>query len=338
MTKKLISVIIINWNGKKHLSYCLSSLERINYPNFEVIVVDNASIDGSVEYIKKNFSQVKVIQNKKNLGFAEANNIGFKKAKGEYILLLNNDTKVTPNFLTELVRVMESDKKIGAVQPKIIFMDSKRLQAGGSFLTKTGFLYHFGCQKNPDDKKYNQPLEIFSTSGSCLLIRRKVIEKVGLFDPDFFCYFEETDFCWRVWLAGYKILYLPTAMIYHKGSQTARRLKLSFVEFHSFKNRICSLIKNLGALELFKILPVHLIFCQLAVLGFFIKGQLADAWAIYKAIGWNFLCLRETLEKRRKIQGKIRKISDRRLMPKIKRPVRPLYYYYLFKGLEKYED
>jgi len=335
---KLISVIIVNWNGKKHLSYCLPSLEKIDYPNFEVIVIDNGSTDGSVEYVKKNFPKVKIIQNRKNLGFAKANNIGFEKAKGEYILLLNNDTEVAPAFLTKLVDAMKRDKKIGAIQPKIVLMDSGKLQAGGAFLTNTGFLYHFGYGKDPTDRKYNQQMEIFSANGSCILVKREVIEKVGLFDPDFFCYFEETDFCWRVWLAGYKIVYVPGSVIYHKGAQTAKRLKSSFVNYHSFKNRIASLIKNLGLAELFKTMPTHLLFCRLAFFAFLVMGKFSNAWAIQKAIGWNFLHLGKTLEKRKRIQDKIRKISDRELMSRIKRSVRPLYYCHLFNGLKKYED
>jgi len=335
---KLVSVIIVNWNGEKHLSYCLPSLEKIDYSSFEIIVVDNGSTDDSVKYVETHFPKIKIIQNKKNLGFAKANNIGLKKAKGECILFLNSDTKVTPNFLTRLIKVMEKDKKIGVVQPKIVFMDSGKLQAGGAFLTNTGFLYHFGYGRNPDEKKYNQQTEILSANGSCMLAKREAIEKVGLFDPDFFCYFEETDFCWRAWLAGYKIVYVPDSVICHKGAQTAKRLKSNFINYHSFKNRIASLIKNLGSVELFKTMPTHLLFCQLAFFAFLVMGRFSNAWAVQKAIGWNFLHLGKTLEKRRKVQDRIRKISDRELMSKIKRPVRPLYYYHLLSGLKEYED
>ena len=341
MINSLVSIVIVNWNGKKHLSYSLSSLKKINYPSFEVIVVDNGSTDGSIELVNsltRNKKIIKLIKNKKNLGFAEANNIGFREAKGKYVLLLNNDTKVTPDFLKKLVDVMNENKKIGVVQPKIVFMDSKKLQAGGAFLTNTGFLYHFGYGKNPDEKKYNQPMDIFSANGSCMLVKREVIERVGLFDPDFFCYFEETDFCWRVWLAGYKIIYVPSSVIYHKGAQTAKRLKSSFVNYHSFKNRIASLIKNLGPAELFKTMPTHFLFCQLAFFAFLVMGKFSSDWAIQKAIGWNFLHLGNTLEKRKKIQNKIRKVSDRELMSKIKRSIKPLYYCHLFSGLKKYED
>lgn len=338
MEKPLVSIIIVNWNGLEHLKICFSSLTKLKYSNFETILVDNGSTDGSVEYVKKNYPKVILVQNKKNLGFAEANNVGFKKAGGEYILLLNNDVKVTSDFLTKLVQVLEAGAKIGVGQPKIILLGSKRLQSGGAFLTSTGFLYHFGREKNPSDKKYNQQMPIFSANGSCMLIRREVIEKVGLFDPDLFCYFEESDFCWRAWLAGYKTLYIPSAVIWHKGGRTSRRFKSSFIQYHSFKNRICSLIKNLGRFELLKILPVHLMFCQLAAIGLFFKGGLSTGWAVQRAIAWNIVHLKKTLKKRKKIQGKIRKISDKELMPKVKKFVRPLYFYYLLIGLGSYKD
>lgn len=344
--KELVSIIIVNWNGKKQLADCLSSLEKIDYPSMEIIVVDNGSTDGSKKEIQKSKSKYqnnnlkfKIILNKKNLGFAKANNQGFKKAKGEYVLILNNDTKVTPDFLTKLVQVIKSDEKIGVVQPKIIFSDSGRLQAGGAFLTKTGFLHHLGFGKNPNDVKYNQPLQIFSANGACMLVRRQVIEKVGLFDPDFFCYFEETDFCWRVWLSGYQIVYAPRSVIYHRGRQTAIKLSSSFIAYHSFKNRICSLIKNLGTPKLVKTLPLNLLFSQATTLAYLVGGELLSAFAIQKAILWNMLNLRKTLKKRKKIQVSLRKISDSSFIPALTKSPRLSYYHHLFRGtIKDYEE
>jgi GT2 family glycosyltransferase len=334
----LVSIIIINWNGKNHLKKCFDSLEKLDYPNFEIILVDNNSSDESVEFTKKNYPRFKIIQNKRNLGFAKANNIGFKEAKGKYILLLNNDTKVTTELLSKLVNAIKKDRRIGIIQPKIIFMGSGKLQAGGTFLTNSGFLYHFGNWKNPNDKKYNQPKEIFSANGSCMLARREVIEKIDLFDPDFFAYFEETDFCWRTLLAGWKIIYLPAAKVYHKGGETAQKLNSSFIQFHSFKNRICSIIKNLEIQNLVKILVVHLQFCNLGSLAFLVTGKFSEAWAIQKAIWWNVWHIKKTLRKRKNVQADIRKIKDKDFIPYLKKKVRPSYYYYLFKGLEKYND
>ncbi len=330
----LVSIIIPNYNGREYLENCFSSLAKLNYSNYEIILVDNDSKDGSIKFTKDNYPQIKVIHNKKNLGFAEANNIGYYEAKGDYILFLNNDIVVNPNFLTVLVEEIEKEKYIGGVQPKILQMNNhKKLDCVGGFLTSTGALYHFGYGKNADSPKYNQRLLIFSMKGAAMLFKREVLEKVGLFDKSFFAYFEETDLCHRIWLAGYKIFYVPRAIIYHKGGGTSGKMNSSYIQFNSFKNRINSYIKNLGWLELLKILPLNIFFC-LAVSIVYPRYFIA----IHKAIWWNIRHIKETLEKRKNVQSNIRVISDKIFMPYLKKKVRPSYYYHLLKSLKDYED
>ncbi|MDP2947696.1 MAG: glycosyltransferase family 2 protein [Nanoarchaeota archaeon] len=336
MNEDLVSIIIINLNGKKWLDGCFCSLKKINYANYEIILVDNGSNDGSIEFVKENYPQVKIIQNEKNLGFAEANNIGYQNARGKYIFLLNNDTKVEPDFLTILVEEIKKDKNIGGVQPKIVLLDNpQELDSVGGFLTFTGFLYHFGYRRNASDFKYNQKMEIFYMKGAAMLLKKESLEKVGLFDKDFFAYFEETDLCHRLWLAGYKIKYIPQSVVYHKMGGTSLKINIGFIQFHSFKNRINSYIKNLGLVELLKILPLHLFLCLMISL---VKPEYFKA--IHKAIWWNILHIKETFQKRKIIQRDIRKIKDKDFIPNFKRKVRFSYYYYLFiKGfLKKYED
>ena len=335
--KPLVSIIIVNWNGKEYLTDCLNSLQNISYPNYEIILVDNASTDEYVEYVKDNFPEILIIKNKKNLGYAEANNKGVHKANGEYILFLNNDTTVKSDFITELVKVMESDPGIGVCQSKILLMDNpKRLDCVGAYLTLSGFLYHLGWGKLDD---YNKVIEVFSSKGACMLSKREVLDKVGLFDEDFFAYFEETDLCWRVWLAGYKILFVPSSIIYHKVGATSSRMPSSFIQFHSFKNRICSLIKNLETINLLKILPVHLLFCIGGIFIYLSKLEFKTSLAIVKAILWNIKNVGNTLKKRSLVQRKIRKISDVSIMPIIMKKADFRYYYYLFAGkLEKYQQ
>ncbi len=327
---KKVSIIIVNWNGIFHLRKCLPGLNKINYPNFEIIVVDNASTDGSIEYIKKNYPKIKIIVNKKNLGFAGGNNVGYKKTTGDYILFLNNDTTVTNNFVTKLVNKIGEDSRYAGVQAKILSMDNNnRLDSVGAFLTNTGFLYHYGYYQL-NKKSYDKIKLLYTAKGACMLFRRAVIESVGLFDGDFFAYFEETDFCHRVWLAGYTIGYAPEAIIYHKIGGTSNNMNNAFIQFHSFKNRINSYIKNLGPIELIKILPLHLLLCEIAAIIFIIRNRFDLFIGINKAIYWNIRNIKNTLRKRRIIQTKIRKIKDKDLMTIIKRnpPVR--YYYYLF--------
>jgi len=314
---KLISAIIVNWNGKKHLSYCLSSLEKIDYPNFEVILVDNGSTDGSVEYVEKNFSQVKIIRNQKNLGFAEANNIGAKEARGEYLLFLNNDTRVIPNFLDKLVLRMEEDATIGMCQGKLLLMDEPgKLDVLGGYLTSTGFLKHIGLN-GTDRGQYNQEREIFSPRGACMMIQHSLFERLGGFDKDFFAYFEETDLAWRVWLAGYRIVYIPQSVVYHKVGATTQSLSFSFIQYHSYKNRIRSLIKNLELKNLFLLLSFHIFLCLALVFISLLCLKPKRARAISRAIGWNIKHIKATLRKRRFVQSQIRKVRDKDVFSRV---------------------
>ena len=210
ISKPLVSIIIVNWNGGEVFRQCLQTLSGLTYPKFEIILVDNGSTDGSQEYyqvFKSLVRKVKVVKNKTNLGFAPANNQGVKLARGEYVLLLNNDTKVEANFLHKMVARMQSDPSIGALQPKIYMIDNpNNLDNAGSFLTWTGFLYHWGFG-SIDTAEFSKERLVYSAKGACLLTRKEIIAKLGLFDDAFVSYFEESDFCGRIWLAGYKVIY-----------------------------------------------------------------------------------------------------------------------------------
>lgn len=318
----LISIIIVNWNGGEVFAGCLKSLSEISYPNWELIVVDNGSTDGSEKINETQISNhnLQIINNKKNLGFAKANNQGVELAMGKYILLLNNDTKVEPDFLSKLVKRVEEDPKVAVIQPKIMLMDKPGyLDNAGSFLTRIGFLQHWGFMEK-DGPEFNQEKEIFSAKGACMLIRKEIIDKIALFDKDFFSYFEESDFCWRVWLAGYKVLFFPDAMIYHKVGFTIRRLNVLLINYHYYKNRICSLIKNLEGKNLILILIPH-IFISMTIFGAFLfKGQFKNSFFIIKALSWNIVNLLDTLKKREKVK-KIKVIKDWELFQKVLHPI-----------------
>lgn len=323
MSKPLVSIIIVNWNGGEVFENCLKSLSKIDYPNWELIVVDNGSTDGS-EKLPQNYKSpirnYKLIKNKTNLGFALPNNQGYKRSKGRYILLLNNDTKVSPDFLNVLVEKMEKEKELGVVQPKIFVMDRpKYLDNAGSFLTRTGFLQHWGFGRK-DGKEFNTEREIFSAKGACMLIRRELIEKTGLFDEEFVSYMEESDFCWRAWLLGYKVKYYPKTHIYHKVGMTSKRMSQIRINYHSMKNRIASLHKNLEIKNLLLILGLHtLLVCGL---GFYylLKLQLGKAGMIFKAILWDVRNLPKLTGKRKAVQ-KLRVKTDREIFESIMRKV-----------------
>lgn len=334
-SRPLISIIIVNLSGKYLLLECLGSLKKSTYKNMEVIVVDNGSVDDSREYLKKEKimrRKIILIENRENLGFAEANNQGVKKAKGEYILLLNNDTVTTPDFLEVLLKKINQNSSIAVVQPKIIFYNTHRLQSGGAFFTPLGFLYYFGYGQDPKHPRYNKRMELFSANGACMLIRKSVIDEIGLFDNDFFAYYEETDFCHRVWLAGYEAMYEPTAVIFHKGSQTSRKMNSEFVYFHSFKNKLMSSIKNFESGTLLKLVPTMILLYIFLIITYLLTLQRKSAFGVIRSLAWNIFYLPRILIKREKIQ-KMRKVEDKTYLRKVSRPFNIRYYFNMF--LEK---
>lgn len=336
----LVSIIIVSWNARENLQECLSSLFKISYKNYEVILVDNASSDDSVDFVKSRYPKIKIVQSNKNIGFAGGNNLGFKKAQGKYILFLNNDTIVTKDFLSRLVNFMEKRDDVGILQPKILFhrpgMDlHHKINSIGSFLLSSGFLYHLDYGKNNKTKK--EPYEIFSAYGACFLAKKSLLHKIGLFDDRYFAYFEETDLCHRTWLSGSKVMILPDILIYHKGAKTAQKLPSAFIQFHSFKNRIYTFLKNLDRKNLIKIFIPHLLVCEISSLLYLIFGKPSYTFAIQKAILWNIFNLNTLLKERRKVQKTLRRIKDGDFIPKLTKKVDIKYYYYLSSGnLENY--
>lgn len=235
--QKKVYIIILNWNGKNDTLECLKSLEKINYGNYKIIAVDNGSSDGSVFEIKEKHPQTIIIENKKNLGFAGGNNIGIKYAindEVDYVLLINNDTTVEENFLNELVNVGESDKKTGILGPKICYYDEPKIiwSAGGNVNWLKNKGVHIGLNE-VDRGQYNKTKEADYLTGCCLLIKREVIEKIGVLSEDYFLYYEDTDFCLRAKNAGYKCVFVSGSKIYHKVSRSTKPGSSSYIYYHT---------------------------------------------------------------------------------------------------------
>ncbi len=340
MDEPLVSVIIVNWNGRKYLDDCLGSLARDTYKNKEILFVDNASSDDSVGYVKKYYPHFILILNNRNLGYAEGHEIAIKKANGKFILLLSMDTIVEKNSLTELIKTIRLSNNIGAVQPKLLMYPQKHMiDSIGAFFLMTGILYHYGREKDPNKPIYNKSMEIFSAKGACLLFRKEALAKTGLFDKDYFAYFEETDLCHRIWLAGYRIIYSPYAVVYHKGGGSSKQMMPSFIYFHSYKNRICTYIKNLSFKYLVVVLFYTLFMYELATIIYLLRRKFHNALAVQQAIIWNIVNLKKTLEKRKYIQTKIRVKKDDEFLPQLIKPVHFRYYYnIMFGGLKTYRD
>lgn len=331
----LVSVVIVNWNGLKLLTDCLKTLAKISYPNIELIVVDNGSTDGSVAFVKKQYPKAKIVQCKTNLGFAKANNLGVDKATGEYILFLNNDTKVPKNFLEPLVEALDTNPAWGLVQPKIVLPNGQKIDSVGSYLTDSGFLYHFGYYKSPEDKLFKKQRPIYSAKGACMLARHDLLKKIGVFDESFFAYFEETDLCHKVWLSGYQVWYVPGSLIYHLGGETSNRLPSAFVQYHSFKNRLWVLTKNLELNNLLMIVPINIILCLAAVMMYLVKGHWRLSIAILKSLWWYITNIEMIINQRKLVQNKLRKVSEKQYWQMIYQELDVKYLYLLFSGLDR---
>ncbi len=238
----LISVIILNWNGKECLPSCLRSVKGQSYPNLEIILVDNASTDGSLDDMHHLFPDLRVIANPKNLGYGGGNNRGIEEARGEYVFILNNDTELENDCVEWLWKGIERDERTGTATPKILLYDRRdMIDAAGLTIYPDGLSIGRGhCEAQT---KYGRREEVFSGSGCASLYRKKMLDEIGLFDEDFFAYAEDTDLGWRARLAGWKAYYVPEATVYHHHSRqfgTYSTRKAFLVE----RNRIWVALKN----------------------------------------------------------------------------------------------
>lgn len=288
-TYPLVSIISINFNGPDVTAEMIRSFDGVTYPNYEIIIVDNASTRGNVDQLKEDFPSIKLIKSKENLGFAGGNNLGIREAKGDYILLLNNDTEVDPGFLEPLVKKLEENHKIGAVSPKIIFHHTPNMLqfTGISEITKyttrsTG--WGFGQM---DEGQFDEDKESFFAHGAAMMIPRRVIDKVGMMAEIYFLYYEEMDWGKRIRNAGYKIFYVHNAKIYHKESvSTGRESPLK--TYYMNRARIIYLRRQVKGIHLFiAYLYQMLIAFPKNVLVYLIKGRFDLLRAYLRAWGWN---------------------------------------------------
>lgn len=237
---ELISVIIVNWNGERYLHECLESVLAQNYQPLEIIVVDNGSGDRSVQIIRTDYPQVNVIEPGKNLGFAAGNNVGIRRAKGRYIVLLNNDAEMEGPCVSEMMRAINGNERYGACATRIrLKFEQGLLDAAGIVVCADGL--SIGRGRLEPAERYNREEEVFFASGCCMMCRREMLEDVRIgedyFDESFFMYADDTDLGWRAWLQGWKTIYAPDAVVHHLHSASSDNyspLKAFLVE----RNRI----------------------------------------------------------------------------------------------------
>ena len=332
----LTSIIVVNFNGQKYILNCLKSIFKNNYPNYEIIVVDNNSTDGSIEAIWENYKSKKnlqVLNLKKNFGPAYARNQGVKKARGEYLGFLDNDTFVHPDWIKNAIPEFEKNQKLGIVQCKLLLANEKnKIDYVGEFLGQNGFLIQIAKGGDEDKGQFEQKMPIMAAKSAGMFIRKKVFDQIGGFDGDYFIYVEETDLGWRSWLAGYETLLIPKSIVYHESGTSTVILGKSRTDFnskfHGTKNYILTLFKNLGTFNLWRILSVH-IFLWIGLAWFMLLlGKRKQFLWIHQGIFWNVLNFRKNLKKRNIIQ-KRRVVSDRILFKTIMKKRK--FYYFLKK-------
>jgi GT2 family glycosyltransferase len=235
-------VVVLNWNGYRVVEECLESLYHQTYQPIEIIMVDNASTDGSAEFVRKRFPDVRLIINEKNLGFGGGNNVGIQASRGRYIMMLNNDTRLDPKCIEELKRSIEKDNKYGVCASKILLeYEDNLIDAAGIVVCPDGL--SIGRGRLEKGVLYDEEAEVFFASDCACLYRGEMLEDIGLYDEDFFAYADETDMGWRAQLAGWKCIYNPKAIVYHfhsASSGTYSPLKAFLVE----RNRIWVAVKN----------------------------------------------------------------------------------------------
>ena len=253
----LVSVIVLNWNGRQFLADCLGSLAEQTYRPFEVILVDNGSIDGSAAYVRETFPWVTLVELPDNSGFAAGNGHGLRASRGEFIVTLNNDTRVVPTFLAELVKPMLEDDRIGMVAAKMHnYYDAGRIDALGVVPAISGLGLSIG-HGEVDTGQHDQLTEVFGPCGGAALYRRTMLDAVGFFDPDFFAYYEDLDLAWRGRLVGWRAVPAPRALVYHVHSGTSGKMS-PFTLRHLHRNKWFTILKNWPVALLLERLPLLL--------------------------------------------------------------------------------
>lgn len=281
-----VAIVILNWNGKHHLQRFLPSVFTTDYPNLRIIIADNASNDGSLNFIEEAFPAAGIIKLKENFGFARGYNEALKQVSADYFVLLNSDVEIEPGWLNPVIALMENNRAIAACQPKVLAFNNKNsfeyAGAAGGWLDAFGYPFARGrifdlCEV--DEGQYNEPEEIFWATGAAMIIRSTVYKDLKGFDEQFFAHQEEIDLCWRIQLAGYKIFCCPQSVVYHVGGGTLPRGN-SRKTFLNFRNNQMMLAKNLHWSEKWWKIPFRLMLDQVSAL----KGLLSGDGGYFVAI------------------------------------------------------
>tara|TARA_B100000427_G_C15508510_1_gene595080 strand:+ start:1277 stop:2290 length:1014 start_codon:yes stop_codon:yes gene_type:complete len=301
-----LSIIIPHHNGKELLFNCLESLfYNISINNFEIIIVDNHSTDGSADEIKEIFPSINLLKSESNLGYSGGCNLGAKNAKGEYIIFLNNDTLHTKNWVEELISFLDSNPQAGAAQPKILNAINKDTfdyaGAAGGYIDKYCFPFTRGRIFNSLEKDINQyddVKKIFWASGAAFIIRKELLKKLGFFDDIYFAYMEEIDLCWRLQALGWGVWNVPSSIIYHYGKQTIKENSFKS-HYLNHRNSWILFFKNSSSFENGLLIIKRFVLDQMALLYSIFNFDLNRFWAIWASHAWLILNFKKVISARK---------------------------------------
>lgn len=284
-----VALVILNWNGVKHLRQFLPSVMSSVYPYLDIILGDNASTDGSVEFIQQEYPSIKIIQNDQNYGFTGGYNRVLAQVEADYFILLNSDVEVSPGWIRPVIDLMESDPLIGAAAPKIRAFNQRshfeHAGAAGGFLDSYGYPFCQGrmfYEIEEDKGQYQQSKEVFWATGAAMFVKKKCWQEAGGFDERFFAHMEEIDLCWRLKNMGYKVMYCAESEVFHLGGGTLN-VENPFKTYLNFRNNLLLLANNLPFWRATFVIIIRFWMDLLALFRFLGEGKRKDAWAVSRA-------------------------------------------------------
>lgn len=296
----LVSVIIVNWNGREQLESCLKSIRSCSYTNLEVIVFDNGSTDGSQSVVKESFPFVRLIENNHNVGYASGNNLALNVARGEYFFLLNNDATIEPSCIDQLLSAASDDDRTGILGCKVYVAGARQrtLEHAGAILYPTGYTANRGYLQQ-DLGQYDRICDVDYVFGAAMMIDKRVTNRIGFFDPMFPLYYEDTDLCQRAKKAGFRVVYVPMAIVHHGRSVTIDRMldvlgKLVRME----KSRVYFVLKNFETRRLLHWFLLELWMLASMIIRPFEVQSGKHLRALFGSYFWNLRCFRSIIERR----------------------------------------
>ena len=302
-----VTIVILNWNGKKWLDSFLPSVLNTTYQPCEILVVDNGSTDESVSFVRQQFPSVRILELGENYGFAEGNNRALPAIHTPYFALLNSDVEVHPNWLEPLVEALDTRPELASIQPKILAWKQKShfeyAGSSGGFIDAWGYPFCRGRifdTLEEDLGQYDTALDVFWATGACCLIRKSVVDKIGLFDPDFFAHMEEIDFCWRAQNHGYRVACEPKSTVYHVGGGTLPQGNPRKTYLNA-RNNLWMLHKNLPKRLLVRRIGSRLVLDGVWGLKSLLSGEFSTIWAILRGHGAYWKSIAQLNEKRKAV-------------------------------------